>query len=317
MKVSRDKLMAFIWALPLTCLSLILLPYAVVGDQFYYRAFYEQAGYLSLREAFTFYNYRLSTSEPGYFIFVYATAAWLQKDVAFSMVNGILYYNMFLWLARQRVSLLLYPLLVCNFYLVVLSFSAERLKYALVVFFIGCSLSGFFKYLTYGFSLVSHVQLVLLLACTQVTRLLDVLKSLRYGRVGAASFSLLLLCFGALGLLLFLREHIQQKFEFYYGTWGGVHALIKPLMFMGMAIFYSRGRGVEAFFVSLPMLLASFFIGSERVVIFSYLVFMYYSVTYRNGLNIGVLASTTYFAWQGVNFVFNMIMFGDGFASTY
>ncbi|MFW3895894.1 hypothetical protein [Pseudomonas bharatica] len=317
MRISVDKLVAFGWAFPLACLSLLLLPYAVEGDQQFYRDFYANVGSFGLSDAYTFYNNRLGTKEPGYFLFVYLFSDWFDKDVVFSLVNGLLYYHIFLWLRRQRVSTFLYPLLACNFYLIVLSFSAERLKLALTIFLVGYSLKGLFRYSVYAISLVSHVQLILLLVGTQVRRALEVIRKLMLGRVGLGFVSLFIILIGVLALLFLLREHIEAKLAFYSGAWGGFGAMLKPLVFTFMAMFYSRERKIEALFVSLPMVIASFFIGSERVVIFSYFVFMYYAASYRRGINVGVLTSAMFFAYKGIGFAMTMIELGDGFAGTY
>jgi len=317
MKVNAEKFTAFCWAFPLSCIGLWLISYAVGGDQQFYRAFYENVQGLSLADAFYAYKNQLGTSEPGYFFLVYLVSGWLSKDVAFSIINFILYYQLFLWMLRQNVSQLLFPLLVSNFYLLVLSFSAERLKLSLVIFLVAYSLRGVVKYALLGFSLISHVQVILLLIGTQVEAALHVLRRLMRGRVGLGFLSLLLTVVCVAALLLLLREHIESKLSYYYGAWGGPAAVIKPLVFMVMAIFYSRGRGAEALLASLPMVLASFFIGSERVVIFSYFVFMYYAAPYRRGLNVGVLASALFFAYNGINFLMRMIEFGDGFAGIY
>lgn len=317
MKVSAEKFFAFCWAFPLSCIGLLLFSCAVEGDQLFYRSFYDNIYGLSLADGFYAYKDQLGTSEPAYFFLVYLASGWLPKDVLFSIVNFILYYQIFLWMLRQHVSQLLFPLLACNFYLLVLSFSAERLKLSLTIFLVACSLRGVLRYVLLGVSLISHLQAILLLIGTQVEATLHMLRRLMRGRVGLDFLAFLLVMVCVVAVLFLLREHIESKFSYYYGIWGGPAAVIKPLVFMSMAIFYSRGRGGEAFLVSLPMVLASFFIGSERVVIFSYFVFMYYAAPYRRGLNIGVLASALFFAYKGIQFLMRIIAFGDGFAGDY
>jgi len=317
MKISVGKLVAFCWALSLACVGLMLLPYAVAGDQQFYRGFYESVPGLSLDQGYAFYKNQLGTSEPGYFLLMYLLSPWLPKDVVIGFLNFVLYYHVFLWLRRQRVSMLLYPLLACNFYLMVLSFSAERVKLALVFFLVGYSLRGVLRYLALGLSLVTQVQMLLLLLGARVEGVLAVCRQLARGRVGSGFVSMLLTLLGGLVLLLLLREHIASKFSHYAGVWGGATALIKPLIFTAMTLFYARGRVLEAFLVSLPMVVAAYFIGSERVVIFSYFVFMFYAAPYRRGLNLGVVAASGFFAYGGIGFLRRMVEFGDGFAGIY
>lgn len=114
-----------------------------------------------------------------------------------------------------------------------------------------------------------------------------------------------------------MRDHVLSKLAAYSGVWGGADSLIKPLIFMALAVYYSRQKWGEALLASLPLVVASYFVGSERVTIFSYFVFMYYAAPYRNGLNLGVIATSVFFAYGGIGFLSRMIMFGDGFAGGY
>jgi hypothetical protein len=317
MKISVDKLWAFCGALPVFILSILVMPYATVGDQQFYRVFYEGINGLSLLQAFDYYQNMLGTSEPGYFLFVYSVADFLNKDWVFSFINFLVFYYLLVWMRAHNVSRLATLLLYGNFYIFVLFFSAERLKFAIFVFLFGYSLRGLARYLFYGLSLITHVQFILLLVGTQVRRALAEIRGLARGEVGLSLLSFLFVLVSMSLLLFFLRDHIASKLSHYYGAWGGASAILKPLVFTCMAIFYAPGRRFEAFLVSLPMLLASFFIGSERVVIFSYFAFMYYGLRYRNGFNLGVMAAGVFFFYKGILFVSKIIEFGDGFAGIY
>ncbi|RON06735.1 hypothetical protein BK659_20855 [Pseudomonas brassicacearum] len=317
MKVSSVKLQAFLWAIPVFIGSLLVFPYCVLGDQEFYRNFYAGVVGLPIAEAFQFYKDSLGTSEPGYFFFSYTFAPLVHKDLLFSAVNFLFFYHVFLWMLRNDVSRILFPAFYLNFYLLVLAFSAERLKLSLLFFLVGYALTGLFRYCFYAVSILAHVQTLMLLVATQTRRVLFILHRLSLGRVGYGFLSLFFLMVGMALVLVVLREHIASKIGFYTEAWGGWGSILKPLVFMLLSVYYARARWIEALLASLPMVLAAYFVGAERIVIFSYFVFMFYGLQSKRGLNIAVVLTSLYFSYKGVDFLIKAISFGDGFAGAY
>ncbi|WP_338525660.1 hypothetical protein NUH87_08935 [Pseudomonas batumici] len=315
MKVSSIKLQAFLWALPFFFGSLLVFPYALLGDQEFYRHFYAGVAGLPVSEAFQFYRDSLGTSEPGYFLFSYVVAPFFDKDLIFSIVNFFFGYHIFLWMLRNNVSRILFPAVYLNFYVLVLAFSAERLKLSLLFFLMGSAQAGFFRYFFYAFSVLTHVQTLMLLVAAQVRKILFIMNRLLLGRIEKGFLSLSFLMVGIVLVLIVLREHIESKISFYAGAWGGVDSILKPVIFTVLSICYARSRRVEALLASLPMVLAAYFIGAERVVIFSYFVFMYYGLQSRRGMNVSVVLTLLYFIYKGVEFLTAVVLYGDGFAS--
>lgn len=306
-------LLAAIWALPIFFISLVIFPYFFSGDQEFYRKFYEGVSILPFNEAFDFYKASLGTSEPGYFLLVYMISPMISKDLLFSILNFILFQQIYSWLLRHDVSRLLFPVLYVNFYLLVLAFSAERLKLALLLFLIGCSAGGVLRFLFLTASIFAHVQVLILLFCTQTRKIITVLESLIQGRAGAGFLSLGFLTIGISIVLFVMREHIESKLGAYYGMWGGPQSMLKPLVFTFLAVIYAEDSKVEALVASLPLVVCAYFIGDERIVIFSYFVFVFYGLQANRGLNLGVVLTSLYFSYKGVYFLINIILFGNGF----
>jgi hypothetical protein len=314
MKISQEKYQALLWGLPFFVGSLLVFPSAQLGDQEFYRNFYAGVVGLSLGEAFQFYRGVLGTSEPGYFLVTFVFASWFNKDVLFSIVNYVFVFNVFLWLIRNDVSRLLFPMFYLNFYILVLAFSAERLKLSLLFFLMGANSLGLFRYALYGFSTLAHVQTLMLVVIAQSRKFLHITNRLLAGKIAPGFMSLFLLMVGILPVLVLLREHIESKLTFYAAMWGGVDAILKPLIFTALSMFYARSRRVEAILASLPMVIASYYIGAERVVIFSYFIFMYYALQSKRGVNVAVLLTLLYFGYKGVDFLINIFLYADGFA---
>lgn len=297
--------------------SLVVFPWFQLGDQLAYRRFFEGVDGLSLGAAYDFYQDSLGTREPGFFLFVFSIAKYFQKDLVMSLLNAALAYHVFRWLQKHNVSGWLYPLFLINFYMLVLFFSAERLKLSLLCFIWAGGSTGILRPVLFGFSIITHVQVILLFAVAQVKQVMTASRSLAKLQVGTPFMYVAGAALMALAVLILLREHIESKLGYYTPAGGSVEVLAKPLVFSILAIYYSNGRKVEALLASLPLLAAAYFVGPERIVIFCYFVFLYYALPVRRGLNLGVLASTAYFAYHGVLFLDGIFRFGDGFAGGF
>lgn len=311
--MSSYKLQAVIFSLPVFLASLFLFPYFTGGDQVHYRLFYDGVLGRSPAEAFSFYSDTLGTSEPGYFFLIYFFSGFVSKDILLSLINFLFTYFIFLWLLINRVRFYILPLLLLNFYFLVLLFSAERLKLSLLFFLISYFSVGVIRYVLYAFSLFSHVQVLMLFASIQSKRLIYFFRRFLVGRVAFDFLPLFFSFFLGGTLVVFLWGHISAKFIVYHELWSGWGALIKPLLFTCLAMYYAKGKCLEALLASAPMVVASFLIGAERVVMFSYFVFMFYSLRCSRGVNFGVIAFSFYFLWRGIIFLYNIINYGDGF----
>jgi hypothetical protein len=101
--------------------------------------------------------------------------------------------------------------------------------------------------------------------------------------------------------------------EYYMALSGGVTDLVKPLIFTAFTLYYARHRRFEAVCMQAPIILAAFIVGGERIVLFSYFVFMLYGLQFRRGSNFGVYLFSTYFFVKGIIFINNIIIYGNGF----
>lgn len=313
MSIERSALLALFLAGLFFLICLSLFPYYTEGDQYYYRLFYDGVKDLSLHEAFELYNSALGSMEPGYFFFVYSLSSILDKDILFSITNFFLAYLVFLWLMRVRVSFFIVLILCFNFYLMVLFFSAERLKLSIIFYMLSFYCVSWSRYFFLAISLMVHLQIVFLLVAAQSSRVLKVFISLFKSRIGGDFFVLIFFVVALIVASLLLRGHILNKLNFYFDAWGGLEGGIKPALFMLLAAFYAKRKWPEALAATFPVLLASFFIGSERLTMMSYFIFMYYGLQFRHGLNVGVISTSIYFAFKGVFFLLNVISHGDGF----
>jgi len=308
----KAKTQAFIFAFAFFIISLVISPYYVAGDQELYREFYENVDFSSFGEAYEFYFNTLGARDPGYFIFVFLFSSWVEKNILFSLMNAMLYYPLFLWFFQKKVNIFVIFILFFNFYLLVLSFAAERLKLAFLVFLWGYYFVGYRRNLVLLFSIGMHVQMVLFLVSIYSEKIANVIVSTLRGKLKINAYLIFALCVVCI-ILFFFMDNLVAKFFLYYQH--GEGAVIKPVFFMIMSILYARKHRKEAFFASLPIVVVSFFIGSQRTTMLSYFIFLYYAIQLRNGLNFGVVISSLFFAFKGILFLDNIFEFGNGFFS--
>ena len=290
-----------------------MLPFATGGDQEFYREFYANVFGLNFGEAYVYFFKTLGTQEPGYFILIYALSGVIEKSFFMSFLNAWLGYCIAYWLSLNKVSAIVLVPLVFNFYLMVLFFSAERLKLALLFFMLMAISSGWKKNVLMLASLASHVQLAVLFM-SQAFRSIEkpFLRLFLYMNVqkpAAKHFVLLLLM--ALGTI-FLWDHVMSKLYYYEGK-ENIISLWKPLVFLIFTMFYARNDFFNVFVQHLVIIVASLVVGEERLVIFSYLIFMSYAIKVNRGVNIGVLLTSAYFFIKGLDFMYNIYVYGDGF----
>jgi hypothetical protein len=98
-----------------------------------------------------------------------------------------------------------------------------------------------------------------------------------------------------------------------YISQSGVLGLFKVLLFMLMSLYYAWPKRLEIFALFIPILVFTAFFGGERFVILGYFVFMFYGLQVSRGLNLGVIATSSYFAVKGILFLDNVFVYGDGF----
>lgn len=319
--MSRNTRASLAFALAVFMFSMILLPYANLGDQIYYRAFYEGLPGYSFSEGFSFYRNALGTQEWGYYILVYVFSGWVDKNVLMSVVNaflgGIVARNIFLLGASRFLLLMIF----FNFYFLVLLFSAERLKLGALFCLLAFSTQGSKGFICWVMAFLSHAQTLILLMVKIISKMASeavfILQGrLKYGLLISVALSVVFLVI----IFTVLGDHIAAKLDSYSGPdgifAGGWQALLKPAIFLVGSAFYAKQNRYEAVIANIPLLVAAFFVGDERLVMFSYFIFMYYAIQVNRGLNVGVLVGGFYFLVKGIFFISNILEYGDGFNGT-
>lgn len=311
-RFSRDFFVKFIAAALVLLLSLLIMPLYTGGDQIHYRRVYEILPSLGLTEGFSFYAQNLSSREFLHFFLSWVASHFINKDLFIAFSNAILAYVTMSLFQKWRASIIIsFLLLLTNFYFLVLYFAAERLKFGFIFLALSMIYIDQVKRI-YGFAVlavVSHTQIIIVYVSILFNFLgRKILRLLYTGKISKRALFLIPFLFF---VPLLVGNQIISKFQVYYGE-RGLTELARILAFLLLALWYSKKKS-ETFMIFIPLVIAVFLVGGDRVNLFGYFVFLYYGLQFKGGWNFGVLATSAYYVNSSIHFLVNIFQHGDGF----
>lgn len=311
MQYNKNFLFSFFFSLYSLFISFYLYDIYIEGDLQHYSDFYNSLQYYTFLEGYEFYRSRLGASEPVYYLLVSLSNNFISKNIFFSILNGLFGFTLSYLLLKRGFHPLLLFLMGINFYFLVLLGPAERLKISLLFFLLSIwNVNSRKSFVFLLLSLLSHFQIFILLFARFSNSIKLFFKSAKLNRIGKTFSAIILVLLFSVLLYLF-KTPIEDKFMG-YSEEGGIEAIVKPLIFLLLTLFYSKKR-FEMFIMQIPIVLAAYLIGESRLVILSFGIFVYVSSQYRRGINIGMLGSLLYFAYKGLEFFSNVELNGEAF----
>lgn len=297
-------------------LTLTIAPYYILGDQWSYIYSYNYLVDLNWVEGFAFYTATLSSTEIVHYLLTKLASGYgIEKNFLMAVSNALLAYLTMRLFEKLKASVFIAMAIVfTNFYMFVMYFAAERLKFGFIFLTLSILHLGQGKrfYVLSALAVFSHVQVLLVYGSIYFTQLVK--KFTRFYQTLKLSYKGFVVPLIALMPLAFLAEHIYSKFDFYFAAAAekDLFDLIRLFLLFALTMWYSKNKN-ETFLLFMPLVLAAFLIGSDRVNMMAYFVFLYYGLQHNGGLNFGVSATSIYFALKSYGFVVNIIQHGDGF----
>ncbi|MBD3842601.1 MAG: hypothetical protein IE909_12095, partial [Campylobacterales bacterium] len=295
-------------------LSISMSPYYIDGDQYHYRKVYEGLQGLSLLDGFVFYTLNLDSKEVVHFFLSWlGSNQGVDKDLLMAFSNSFLAYGTIMLLRKWKVSIFIIALLLLtNFYFYVLYFAAERLKFGFIFLTFSLLYIRYF-YIFSVLSVIAHIQMsIVYLSMLFNIILKHITDTIRFKYIKKSFLYILVFLMIILPIIFFyLGTHFTAKFEHYSGE-HNLFELSKIFIFFIFSLWYSKNRK-EVIFLFLPLLMAVYLIGGERVNMIGYFVFLYYALPVKKGFNIGIIATSVYFLFASVGFTINILEYGNGF----
>lgn len=294
----------------------ILSLYYVAGDQLGYHNAYRVVRGVGLWDAFHFYGLHISTSEPVHFIFFYMSSnLLLDKNIVFSILNGVLSVVVVRALKAAGVHPLVYLFLIfTNYYFYVMYLSAERLKIAAIFVIAAAFLArSLFSQVVFSvFAIMSHLSGALLFAGFVFARLLSFFYE---GTLGSRRFLLEVFALSlSLVLAFFLfGEYVFWKLSQYARDYDFNVSSMGPMLACFFAALFYSGSKRDVLFDFFAIFIAFAVLGGDRINMFAYIVFLKYALPVNSGLNWGVAITFAYFSLKSLFFIRNIIESGQGF----
>jgi hypothetical protein len=292
-------------------------PFYYDGDQVNYINSYNNMHDSSLFEGFLIYQGSITTLEPIHFFIT-----WIFTNLNIDKIFIMSIINTFLSILFVRIlqkihtnTIIIYFLLFTNFYLFVLYFSAERLKFSFIFLTLAIlNLENKKKLILYLLlAIFTHLQnIIIIFAILFATYFNNYYSS--FNKLSIKK-KYLLFIFILLIPIIILKDQIYSKFSTYSGianansilknTWQLILLYIFSLYFTNNKIFTTA-----LFFI---LIIASSLIGSERITIYAYICFLFYALNFKGGVNILNISFIAYFIIKSVGFINNVFENGHGF----
>lgn len=317
LSVRKYTVAAVLMAVCVFALTLLIAPYYLRGDQRTYIAVYEKLSNMGFDEGFEYYNNWLTSKEYVHYSIIWlASGIGIAKHFVMAIANALLAYFSMRVFEKWRASIFVaMAVVLTNYYMFVLYFAAERLKFGFLFLVISLLYIGKHKrfYALVGVSIFAHAQVLLLYAGMFFTQtIMSVTAFLKTFQFSIKKIVLLLVLLGPIAY--FLAEYIILKSGKYSSLAGDSGAIDfkRIILLLILSLWYSKNKK-ETLLLFIPLMVAVSIVGGDRVNMMAYFVFLYYGLQYKRGLNLGVLAMTAYFAFKSYGFVVDIIKYGDGF----
>ena len=291
------------------------------GDNNGYISIYAGIKNLSIIDSYYLYNYIVTTVEFVHFIIVWVVSNLGFDRVLFlSLINTLLAGLIIKYFDILKVNFLITAsFILTNYYLYVLLFTAERLKFGFIfflLFLIAYHKEKNFSPIFLFLSVFSHLQMLIMCLGKVFEIFLKEIKPFILQLQLKKQFILFL----PIIILAFLLTSTTQisglPYIFYkvfaYGGDRDIFDFLRMLIFFVIALYYSTDQK-QTLTYFLPLFVAIYLVGGDRVNMIGYIFSMYYCLPYRGGFNFGVLITSIYFLYANLNFVNNIFLYGNGF----
>ncbi len=291
--------------------SLYFLDLYTGGDQFFYHRFYDAVSGVGPLDVMNIQLAYTGSVEPLYGLLSWLGASLMPKNEWISIFNALLFVSIIAYLKKSNVSLFLYPLVLTNYYLFVIAFSAERLKFAVLVILISVQVSKKWRYPVGALALLFHFQSIFFISGVAGKKMSDALTAIYNKRISISTVLGVGVTILALGIVWhYFSQTLLAKINHYQVN--GFEGLFKFMILAFSAMLVSPQKS-QTFYTFIILAVATFVFGGTRMNMVSFMYAIHYSFSWKRGLNPITLGLLIYFSERGFVFLYNIATLGDGF----
>lgn len=313
--IKHNKIVLAIIFIVSLCVSLYISPLYIDGDQVGYTNAYNNMRGSSISEGLFIYQSNITTIEPIHFLLTWClTNLYLGKYMVMSFINALLALLIAKLLQKINTNnFIIFFLLLTNFYVYVLFFSAERLKFSFV--FLALATLNYDKRLKFliflSLAVLTHLQNVILVFAVLLGYGISNFSQIFRNTKKYFILTVILLSVP----IWILKDQLFSKFSVYADA-SNANGFIKNTWQAFLLFFFSFYLSKNKLFTTslfFVIILASSLIGSDRITLFAYFIFLSYALRYKRGVNLINILFAFYFMIKSVIFIRNIIENGHGF----
>ena len=286
------------------------------GDQRAYWIFYESVSDVGFSEVLFKGFYWLNAIEPIHlYIMWIGSILNIDKNLYVTVFNLILIFGLFLFFQKEKVKILPQILIFGNFYISVLLFAAERLKFAYILYIYAQLVPINLTYLFILISPLAHLQSLVIIVVSYLGRLSDDLKkiffklSIRKKFIKEAIIFLLIIStFIFFSLQTFLYKIINYISLGLFSLSDFINFVILftvPTLLIKEKLKFSL--------TYLPLIVPLVVLGGFRINMISFTIATFFIIKEKKSSSPFYLLILLYFFYKNILFIDNIIKLGTGF----
>ena len=308
--VNKNTIYALSFFLFTFLLSIYIAQFYVSGDQFHYIEFYELSKGLSLLDTYILQLTSIGSADPGYSLIIWLSSNFISKNLLISLANASLAVLLFKILRKFKYPTWFFVGMLLSFYMFVLFFAAERLKFAAILILIAFFYKTFFTraliILLASFFHAQSLFVLVLLGIHAVTRNSLLLNIFKLGNF----IAFILIAAFIYIFSIFTYDLIYEKFIAY--TSYDLLSLAKPIALGSISLIFMRDR-LFASSCFVFFLIACFILGTDRIIMMQFIFTMLF-LDHRDKNQVFVLSILfLYLFIKNLDFVYKIFVCGEGF----
>lgn len=312
------KSILFIFILSVFFVSYYFSNFDMAGDQVHYHKAYEKVKGFGYFKAMAQYRTVIFSFEPIHFSVVWiASNLGLSKSFFMSILNTMFVFLCYKYLTKRKFKFgYIILLLFTNYYLYVMYFTLEKLKVAFILLMVFLLYKDKFKkpLLLFLLPVFTHFQMALLYFAAIAAKYIKFSKKIVIRVKRTPRYFLYAIAFITFALIvrILFSSFIMAKVLFYFkfSRGEGFKALINlAVIFMGTYFCTDRKKEVVIFYI-----IFSFFIlllGSDRLNMFVYFGFLYYSRPERMLTKLMILSTAVYLQLKGITYLTALYIYAN------
>lgn len=289
-----------------------MYPIYYLGDQLNYTTFWYSVDNASLSDVWKLQLIWTGSVEPVFGVIVWTASRFFEKIQFFSVINVVFSLLLVATLLKYRVSLFVYPLLLFNYYYILLLIPAERLKVSLIFILVFILVRGAKSYIAFGFGTLTHFQNLVFLASLTFAKVASAMRGvLLKKRLDARSlFGMIMLASGGMFFFLQFRDALARKFDHYFEV--ALSDALDAVVMLVLVLVFCQNR-LTALAVFFPIVTAAVLLGEERISMVAFLVFSVFFVAQHKSLHPAFVSILIYLDIKAIYFIQHVLEYNTGF----